>query len=87
MGEDMATFYFHEETCPVNHDEARLVRYYYDNISAEILTRSFRLFSATGRKEFVDTNRIPLADLRADLKSRLTRDLCRRANAIPEETT
>jgi hypothetical protein len=82
----MATFFFHEETQPVNKDEDKLVRYYYDDISAEILTRSFRIFFKPARREFIDTTRIPLADLRSDVKTCLTHYLCRRANAIPEDT-
>lgn len=75
----MATFFFHEETLPTGEDGVvELVRYYYDDISAEILTRSFRLSLATARKTFLDNERIPLADLRADLKTELTRFLSNR---------
>jgi len=76
----MATYFFHEETLPSGDDGVvKLVRYYYDDISTEILTRSFQLFPAGARKEFLDNDRIPLADLRADLKGELTQFLCRRA--------
>ena len=75
----MATYFFHEETSPTGDDGlSTLVRYYYDDISAEVLTRSFRLSSMSGRKEFLDNERVPLADLRADLKIELTRFLYRR---------
>ena len=75
----MATSFFHEETFPAaDHTVMKLVRYYYDDISAEILTRSFHVFPATGGKEFLDNDRIPLADLRADLKVMLTRFLYHR---------
>jgi hypothetical protein len=73
----MATYLFHEETCPTGHDGVvKLVRYYYDDISAEILTRSFHLFP--GRREFLDNDRVPLADLRPDVKTHLTEFLYRR---------
>lgn len=72
----MATSFFHEETLPTDdHTIMELVRYYYDDISAEILTRSFRLFPATAGREFLNNERIPFADLRADLKVVLTRFL------------
>jgi hypothetical protein len=75
----MATFFFHEETFRTGEEGlVRLVRYYYDDISAEILTRSFHLSLATARKTFLDNERIPLADLRADVKTELTRFLSRR---------
>ena len=75
----MATSYFHEETFPADdHKVMKLVRYYYDDISAEVLTRSFHIFPATAGKEFIDNDRIPLADLRADLKVMLTRFLYHR---------
>ena len=83
----MATFFFHEETCPTGEDGvSMLVRYYYDDISAEILTRSFHIFSNRPKKEFLDNDRIALADLRADLKRQLTKVLYRRANAVSEGT-
>lgn len=75
----MATFFFHEETLPV--DEAgttRLVRYYFDDIGGEVLTRSFRVFPAAARTEFIDNARIPFADLRLDLKKRLVELLAHR---------
>jgi len=75
----MATYFFHEETSPAGHDGAvKLVRYYYDDISAEILTRSFHLFPGNARREFLDNDRVPLADLRPDLKAQLTECLYRR---------
>ncbi|HTL62092.1 MAG TPA: hypothetical protein VL261_10640 [Nitrospira sp.] len=65
----MATFFFHEETLPPDDaGHSTLVRYYYDDIAAEALTRSFRLLSSGARMEFIDNERIPLADLRPDLK-------------------
>ena len=68
----MATFFFHEETLPVDDaGTTTLVRYYFDDIGGEVLTRSFRLFPAAGRTEFIDNERIPFADLRLDLKRRL----------------
>ncbi len=75
----MATYYFHEETRPAR-DEGRvtLVRYYYDDISSEILTRSFLLSRTAGYREFLDNERIPLADLRADVKVVLHEVLCQR---------
>ena len=75
----MATYFFHEETCPAGHDGVvDLVRYYYDDISAEILTRSFHLFPGNASKEFLDNDRVPLADLRPDLKAHLIEFLYRR---------
>jgi hypothetical protein len=75
----MATFFFHEETFPTGEEgRIKLVRYYYDDISAEILTRSFHLFSATARKTFLGNDRVPFADLRTDLKTALTECLSRR---------
>lgn len=47
----MATSFFHEETIPTDDDTVmELVRYYYDDIAAEVLTRSFHLFPATAEK-------------------------------------
>jgi len=75
----MATYFFHEETGSTSHvGVVRLVRYYYDDISAEIVTRSFDLFPATGRKEFLENDRVPFADLRADLKHQLIQFIRRR---------
>ena len=74
----MATFYFHEET--LGPDEAgrkTLVRYYFDDISSEVLTRSFRLFP-DARTEFLDNERIPFADLHIDVKRRLLHCLAQR---------
>ncbi len=68
----MATSFFHEETIPTDDDRVmEQVRYYYDDISAEVLTRSFHLFPAKAEKEFLDNGHIPLADLRPDLKALL----------------
>ena len=68
----MATSFFHEETLgPDGGGTGTLVRYYFDDISSEVLTRSFRLFADPARTEFIDNERIPFADLRADLKSHL----------------
>ena len=75
----MATSFFHEETLPTNDDTVmELVRYYYDDISAVVLTRSFQLFPATAERQFLENGLIPLADLRADLKVVLTRFLYHR---------
>jgi hypothetical protein len=75
----MATSFFHEETLPTDDNTVmELARYYYDDISAEILTRSFHLFPATAERKFLENDRIPLADLRADLKVVLTRFLYHR---------
>ena len=75
----MATSFFHEETLPTDDNTVmELVRYYYDDISAEVLTRSFHLVPATAERTFLENDRIPLADLRADLKVVLTRFLYHR---------
>lgn len=75
----MATSFFHEETlAPDGAGRATLVRYYFDDISSEVLTRSFRLFADPVRTEFIDNERIPFADLRADLKARLLELLARK---------
>jgi hypothetical protein len=75
----MATSFFHEETLvPDSAGNATLVRYYFDDISTEVLTRSFRLFRDPARTEFIDNERIPFADLRADLKARLLEFLARK---------
>jgi len=67
----MATSFFHEETLPRDGaGNMTLVRYYFDDISSEVLTRSFRLFPES-RTEFIDNERIPFADLRPDLKTHL----------------
>lgn len=79
----MATYFFHEETESTGAGNAKLVRYYYDDISAEIITRSFRLALETGEKTFIDNDLIPFADLRPDLKTRLIRFLYRRIDAEP----
>ncbi|HEU4684888.1 MAG TPA: hypothetical protein VFS39_10345 [Nitrospira sp.] len=72
----MATYFFHEDAMPNGPDDRlKLVRYYYDDISAEILTRSFYVESTSARRKFIDNERFPLADLRPDLKTELTRFL------------
>jgi hypothetical protein len=78
----MGTYFFHEHTSPDAQDGTRdLVRYYYDDISEEILTRSFRLFPKTVQKVFLGNGLIPLADLQADVKSKLKDFLYRRMQA------
>jgi hypothetical protein len=68
----MATWFFHEETLdPDETGGMKLVRYYFDDISSEVITRSFRLFPAHAQTEFIDNERIPFADLRPDVKRRL----------------
>lgn len=78
----MGTYFFHEETLPESADGAKdVIRYYYDDISEDILIRSFRFFSKTIRKEFLGTHRFPLADLRADVKAALHDFLFQRMQA------
>ena len=78
----MGTYFFHEHTSPDAQDGTRdLVRYYYDDISEEILTRSFRLVPKAVRKEFLGNHLIPLADLPADVKNKLKDFLYRRMQA------
>ena len=68
----MATSFFHEETLPADDSgKTTLVRYYYDDIASEVLTRSCGIFDEPARTEFIDNERIPFADLRADLKAHL----------------
>ena len=56
----MGTYFFHEQTLPDAQDGSRdLVRYYYDDISDEILTWSFRLIPKTVRKEFFGDHLMP----------------------------
>jgi hypothetical protein len=75
----MATSFFHEETFPIDHaGRATMVRYYFDDIAGEVVTRSFRLFPESARTEFIDNGRIPFADLRVDLKTRLLEFLIQR---------
>lgn len=75
----MATFFFYEETIPTgDSDMLKLHRYYYNDISAQVLVRSFHLLPANLRQIFLDDEHIPLADLRTDLKAVLTRFLCDR---------
>lgn len=75
----MATSFFHEETLPADDaGKTTLVRYYYDDIASEVLTRSFRIFAEPARTEFIDNERIPFADLRVDLKAQLVEFLARK---------
>ena len=75
----MATSFFHEETLPPDDaGNATLVRYYFDDIAAEVLTRSFRLLPSSAKTEFIDNERIGFADLRPDLKTHLLRFLADR---------
>ena len=75
----MGTYFFHEDTSSNADDGAmEIVRYYYDDISEEILTRSFRLLPKTVRKEFLGNDRIAVADLEADVKAKLKDFLYRR---------
>jgi hypothetical protein len=84
----MSTYFFHEQTLPDAEDGARdVVRYYYDDISEDILTRSFRLFPTTVQKEFLGNGLIPLADLQADVKAKLKDFLYRRMQAERREAS
>ena len=75
----MATWYFYEETLPSSDaGHMTLVRYYFDDIAGEVLTRSFRLSGEATPTEFIDNERIPFADLRSDLKTRLLEFLAHR---------
>ena len=75
----MATSFFHEETLPSDDSgKTTLVRYYYNDIAGEVLTRSFCLFAEPARTEFIDNERIPFADLRVDLKAQLLEFLARK---------
>jgi hypothetical protein len=75
----MATWFFYEETLsPDDAGNSTLVRYYFDDISGEVLTRSFRLIAAAARTEFLDNERIPFADLRPDVKTRLVERMAQR---------
>jgi hypothetical protein len=75
----MGTYFFHEDTSSSADDGAmKIVRYYYDDISEDILTRSFRLPRTAVRKEFLGNHLIPLADLPADVKAKLKDFLYRR---------
>ena len=75
----MATSFFYEETLPADGSgKTTLVRYYYDDIASEVRTRWFRLFAEPARTEFIDNERIPFADLRADLKAHLLEFLARK---------
>jgi hypothetical protein len=78
----MGTYFFHEDTASDSDDGAMsIVRYYYDDISEDILTRSFRLVPKAVRKEFLGNHLIPLADLPADVKNKLKDFLYRRMQA------
>ena len=73
----MATSFFYEETLPIGgSDMLTLHRYYYNDISAQILVRSFHLLPANVGPIFLHDEHIPLADLRTDLKTVLTQFLC-----------
>ncbi len=72
----MATSFFYEETLPTeDSDMMKLHRYYYNDISAEVLVRSFHLLPANSGRIFLDDEHIPLANLRSDIKIVLTRFL------------
>ena len=76
---NMATWLFHEETLgPDDRGTMTIVRYYFDDIAGEALTRSFRFHTPEARTEFIDNERIPFADLRADLKAQLLEFLARK---------
>ena len=77
----MATYFFYEDTSDVDDGAMSIVRYYYDDISEDILTRSFRLPPKAVRKEFLGNHLIPLADLRADVKAKLKDFLYERMRA------
>jgi hypothetical protein len=78
----MATWFFHEETLDSKKTgEMTLVRYYFDDISSEVITRSFRLFPAHAQTEFIDNERIPFADLRPDVKTRLVECMAQRGRS------
>ena len=80
----MGTYFFHEDTTPNATEGTRdIVRYYYEDISEEIMTRSFRFFPKPVRTEFLGNGLIPLADLRVDVKAKLW-DFLRRRNR-PEQ--
>ena len=75
----MATFFFHEETFSTGDPNLlRLHRYYYNDISAEVLLRSFHRGLATPGQQFVGDQHIPIANLRTDLKAVLTQFLSNR---------
>jgi hypothetical protein len=67
----MATYFFYEDTSNAEDGAMNIVRYYYDDISEDILTRSFRLPPKAVRKEFLGNHLIPLADLPLDVKAKL----------------
>jgi hypothetical protein len=77
----MATYFFYEDTSNADDGAMNIVRYYYDDISEDILTRSFRLPPKAVRKEFLGNHLIPLADLRADVKAKLKDFLYERMRA------
>jgi hypothetical protein len=78
----MGTYFFHEDTSSNTGDGGlSIVRYYYDDISEDILIRSFRLPPTAVRKEFLGNHMIPRADLQADVKAKLKDFLYRRMQA------
>ena len=77
----MATYFFYEDTSDADDGGMSIVRYYYDDISEEVLTRSFRLLPKAGRKQFLGNHLIPLADLPADVKAKLKDFLSERRQA------
>ena len=46
----MGTYFFYEDTSDVDDGAMSIVRYYYDDISEDILTRSFRFPPKAVRK-------------------------------------
>ena len=84
----MGTYFFHEDTSSDANDGAmNIVRYYYDDISENILTRSFRLPPKAVRKEFLGNHLIPLADLPLDVKAKLKDFLYRRMQDERRQTS
>jgi hypothetical protein len=77
----MATYFFYEDTSDADDGAMNIVRYYYDDISEDILTRSFRLPPTAVRKEFLGNHLIPLADLPLDVKTKLKDFLYERMQA------
>jgi hypothetical protein len=76
---NMATWFFHEETLgPDDRGTMTIVRYYFDDIAGEALTRSFHFHTPEARTEFIDNERIAFADLRTDVKTRLIEYMARR---------
>jgi hypothetical protein len=78
----MGTYFFYEDTSSdADYGGMSIVRYYYDDISEDILTRSFRLPPKAVRKEFLGNHLIPLADLPLDVKAKLKDFLFERRQA------